>query len=176
MTAFEKHWNFKNSHSSCQGSGIFFSDEHSSCPLKPPKHNLFLILITLWISTDRMSYWFLKTDAMQLTFHSLLSKVGVCVRVTQQLLQHVEAVTVTQSQTGGILFLNGTNDIQFLCRYPACLGGCGATTSQTEGERRGPHAGETLPAKDCPAEPPVPSYTQLTASSAEAPGEGTARD
>lgn len=69
-------------------------------------------------------------------------------------------------------FLNDTNDVQFLCRCSACLGGCGATASQTEGERRGPDAGEALPAKDCPAEPPVPSYTQLTASSAEAPSEG----
>lgn len=69
-------------------------------------------------------------------------------------------------------FLNDTNDVQFLCRCSACLGGCGATASQTKGERRGPDAGEALPAKDCPAEPPVPSYTQLTASSAEAPSEG----
>lgn len=60
-------------------------------------------------------------------------------------------------------------------RYSACLGGCGEAASQAEGERRGPHTGETLPAKDGPAKPPVPSHTQLTASSAEAPGEGTAR-
>lgn len=78
------------------------------------------------------------------------------------------------SQDGGeILFLTDINDIQFLCRCSACLGGCGETASQTEGERRSPHAGEALPAKDCPAEPPLPSYTYLTANSAEAPSEGT---
>ena len=92
-------------------------------------------------------------------------KVWVCVRVTQRLLQHTP-----REET---LCLSDTNDIRFLCRYSACLGGCGEAASQVEGERRGPHAGEALPAEDGPAEPPVPSYTQLTAGSAEVPSEGT---
>lgn len=56
-----------------------------------------------------------------------------------------------------------------------CLGGGGETASQIEGKRRGPHSGETIPAEDCPAEPTVPSYTELTASSTEACGEGIAK-
>lgn len=65
-------------------------------------------------------------------------------------------------------------DVQFLCRYSACLGGCGATSSQAERARGGPRSGETQPAENRPAEPPLPSYSQLTEGSAEAPSQGTA--
>lgn len=146
------------------------------------KHGCFSIRITVLTgevildSKDRLlskvmlkdlRIYFPVAPNKALAFHSLLSKVRVCVRVPQQQqqMQHVEKSCFCMTQ----------NDIHFLCRCSACLGGCGETASQTEGARRGPHAGETLPAEDCPAEPPVPSYTQLTASSAEAPGEGTAR-
>jgi len=56
-----------------------------------------------------------------------------------------------------------------------CLGCCGEAASQIEGEGGGPHSGEANPAKDCPAEPLVPSHTQLAASSAEAPSKGIAQ-
>lgn len=176
--------------------GCFFSRQHSSCLLNhQDTAQLFLIFIALWIiadtrptpySSDRLCI--LKTSVFQGVKKCLISPpiyphrtdtpeyivsglVWFCNRVKPW--KAITAIiNVKQSQTGEAMFLQDTSYLVFLCRYSVCLGGCGETASQAEGERGSPHTGETLPAKDCPAESSLPSYTHDAANTKAAPSEG----